>query len=114
MDRFCLWRPGFCKTEVRCAAFLAVANGAVALLCPTALLAEQHAQTFSDRLLAGARWNRRVSAPPAKWPPSRASTTAGSIVIGTHKILSKDVKFKRLGLSSSTRNTALACARKKR
>ena len=81
MDRLVCGDVGFGKTEVALrAAFLAVANGKqVALLCPTTLLAEQHAQTFADRF---ADWPVRVvgcraSARPRKSPrPSRASTTA--------------------------------------
>ena len=59
MDRLVCGDVGFGKTEVALrAAFLAVANGKqVALLCPTTLLAEQHAQTFADRF---AEWPVRV------------------------------------------------------
>ena len=81
MDRLVCGDVGFGKTEVALrAAFLAVANGKqVALLCPTTLLAEQHAQTFSDRF---ADWPVRVVElsrfrSARKSPrPSRASTTA--------------------------------------
>ncbi|KAG1322110.1 hypothetical protein G6F63_013514 [Rhizopus arrhizus] len=104
MDRRVCGDVGVGKTEVALrAAFLAVANGKqVALLCPTPLLAEQHAQTFSDRF---ADWPVRVG----ELPRFRAAKEVAAaiegindgrvdIVIGTHKILSKDVKFKRLGL----------------
>ncbi|WP_454673262.1 transcription-repair coupling factor [Achromobacter pestifer] len=104
MDRLVCGDVGFGKTEVALrAAFLAVANGKqVALLCPTTLLAEQHAQTFSDRF---ADWPVRVvelsrfrSAKEVAAAIEGINDGRVDIVIGTHKILSKDVKFKRLGL----------------
>ncbi len=104
MDRLVCGDVGFGKTEVALrAAFLAVANGRqVALLCPTTLLAEQHAQTFADRF---ADWPVRVvELSRFRSPKEVAAAVEGindgrvDIVIGTHKILSKDVKFKRLGL----------------
>ena len=104
MDRLVCGDVGFGKTEVALrAAFIAVANGKqVALLCPTTLLAEQHAQTFSDRF---ADWPVRV-AELSRFRSTRevAAATEGlangsiDIVIGTHKILSRDVKYKNLGL----------------
>ncbi|MGN6581062.1 MAG: transcription-repair coupling factor [Bordetella sp.] len=104
MDRLVCGDVGFGKTEVALrAAFLAVANGKqVALLCPTTLLAEQHAQTFADRF---ADWPVRVvelsrfrSAKEVAAAVEGINDGRVDIVIGTHKILSKDVKFKRLGL----------------
>lgn len=104
MDRLVCGDVGFGKTEVALrATFLAVANGKqVALLCPTTLLAEQHAQTFSDRF---ADWPIRV-AELSRFRSTKETQAAiaglrdGSvdIVIGTHKILSSDVRFKQLGL----------------
>jgi len=104
MDRLVCGDVGFGKTEVALrAAFLAVANGKqVALLCPTTLLAEQHAQTFADRF---ADWPVRV-AELSRFRSSKDTQAAiaglreGSVdvVIGTHKILSSDVRFKQLGL----------------
>lgn len=104
MDRLVCGDVGFGKTEVALrAAFIAVLNGKqVALLCPTTLLAEQHAQTFADRFadwpvkvveLSRFRSGKEISA-------AVEGINKGSvdIVIGTHKILSKDVKFKDLGL----------------
>ncbi|OZI38299.1 transcription-repair coupling factor [Bordetella genomosp. 10] len=104
MDRLVCGDVGFGKTEVALrAAFLAVANGKqVALLCPTTLLAEQHAQTFSDRF---ADWPVRVvelsrfrSAKEISAAIQGINSGGVDIVIGTHKILSKDVQFKQLGL----------------
>ncbi|WP_144639848.1 transcription-repair coupling factor [Bordetella genomosp. 13] len=104
MDRLVCGDVGFGKTEVALrAAFLAIANGKqVALLCPTTLLAEQHAQTFADRF---ADWPVRVvelsrfrSAKEVSAAIEGINDGRVDIVIGTHKILSKDVNFKRLGL----------------
>jgi len=104
MDRLVCGDVGFGKTEVALrAAFLAVANNKqVALLCPTTLLAEQHAQTFADRF---ADWPVKV-VELSRFRSSKeiAATVQGlhdgkvDIVIGTHKILSKEVVFRRLGL----------------
>jgi transcription-repair coupling factor (superfamily II helicase) len=104
MDRLICGDVGFGKTEVALrAAFVAVADKKqVALLCPTTLLAEQHAQTFKDRF---ADWPVRI-AELSRFKNSKeiSSTTEKlqtgdiDIVIGTHKLLSKDVKFLRLGL----------------
>ncbi len=104
MDRLVCGDVGFGKTEVALrAAFLAVANGMqVALLCPTTLLAEQHAQTFSDRF---ADWPVRIaelsrfrSAREVGAAQEGLASGAIDIVIGTHKILSRDTRFKNLGL----------------
>ncbi|MDN5844271.1 MAG: transcription-repair coupling factor, partial [Alcaligenaceae bacterium] len=104
MDRLVCGDVGFGKTEVALrAAFLSVMNGRqVALLCPTTLLAEQHAQNFSTRF---ADWPVRI-AELSRFRTNKETAQAiagladGSvdIVIGTHKILSKDVRFKQLGL----------------
>jgi len=104
MDRLVCGDVGFGKTEVALrAAFLAVSNGKqVALLCPTTLLAEQHAQTFTDRF---ADWPVKI-AELSRFQSGKEITKALAgisdgtvdIVIGTHKVLSKDVQFKRIGL----------------
>ncbi|MBN3758002.1 transcription-repair coupling factor [Paraburkholderia sp. Tr-20389] len=104
MDRLVCGDVGFGKTEVALrAAFIAVMGGKqVALLSPTTLLAEQHTQTFTDRFsdwpvriaeLSRFKTGKEVSA-------SIQQINEGSvdIVIGTHKLLSSDVQFKRLGL----------------
>ncbi len=104
MDRLVCGDVGFGKTEVALrAAFLAVANGMqVALLCPTTLLAEQHAQTFADRF---ADWPVRIaelsrfrSAKEVSAAQEGLASGAIDIVIGTHKILSRDIRYKKLGL----------------
>ena len=104
MDRLVCGDVGFGKTEVALrAAFMAVSNGKqVALLCPTTLLAEQHAQTFTDRF---ADWPVKI-AELSRFQSGKEITKALAgindgtvdIVIGTHKVLSKDVQFKRIGL----------------
>ncbi len=104
MDRLVCGDVGFGKTEVALrAAFVAVAGGRqVAVLCPTTLLAEQHFQTFSDRFadfpVRIAELSRFRS--PKEVAAALEGLKAGriDIVIGTHKLLSKDVVFKNLGL----------------
>jgi transcription-repair coupling factor (superfamily II helicase) len=108
MDRLVCGDVGFGKTEVALrAAFLAIADGMqVAVLTPTTLLAEQHFQTFSDRFAYVANeWPARI-AELSRFRSGKQTAAALKglasgeidIVIGTHKLLSRDVKFKRLGL----------------
>ncbi|MGB7195830.1 MAG: transcription-repair coupling factor [Collimonas pratensis] len=104
MDRLICGDVGFGKTEVALrAAFVAVLGGKqVAILAPTTLLAEQHAQTFADRF---ADWPVKI-AELSRFRSGKEITQAikgmadGTldIVIGTHKLLSDDIKFSRLGL----------------
>jgi transcription-repair coupling factor (superfamily II helicase) len=104
MDRLVCGDVGFGKTEVALrAAFAAVAGGRqVAVLCPTTLLAEQHHLTFRDRFsdwpVKIVELSRFRSAQEVK--DALAGLAAGTIdiAIGTHKLLSADVKFDRLGL----------------
>ncbi len=104
MDRLVCGDVGFGKTEVALrATFVAVADGKqVAVLAPTTLLAEQHFQTFSDRFanlpVRIAELSRFRSAKEIKAAIEGMNTGQIDIVIGTHKLLSNDVKFKRLGL----------------
>ncbi len=104
MDRLVCGDVGFGKTEVALrAAFVAVHGGKqVALLAPTTLLAEQHFQTISSRF---GQWPVKV-AEMSRFRTAKevAAAMAGledgtiDIVVGTHKLLSGTVKFKRLGL----------------
>ena len=104
MDRLVCGDVGFGKTEVALrAAFVAVADGKqVAMLVPTTLLAEQHFQNFSDRF---AEWPVKI-AELSRFRSAKEQTEALKgmaegkidIVIGTHKLIQKDVKFKNLGL----------------
>ena len=104
MDRLVCGDVGFGKTEVALrAAFVAVADRKqVAILCPTTLLAEQHLQTFADRFadwpVKIAELSRFRSAKEAGDILKRLESGDVDIVIGTHKLLGKDVKFSRLGL----------------
>jgi transcription-repair coupling factor (superfamily II helicase) len=104
MDRLVCGDVGFGKTEVALrAAFVAVVDGQqVAILAPTTLLAEQHFNTFSDRF---ADWPVRI-AELSRFRTGKETSAAlqgladgrVDIAIGTHKLLSRDVKFQRLGL----------------
>ncbi len=104
MDRLVCGDVGFGKTEVALrAAFIAITGGKqVALLAPTTLLAEQHYQTLVDRF---AKWPVKV-AEMSRFRSGKEISAAikgiadGSIdiVVGTHKLLSQDVRFERLGL----------------
>jgi transcription-repair coupling factor (superfamily II helicase) len=104
MDRLVCGDVGFGKTEVALrAAFVAVADKKqVVILCPTTLLAEQHLQTFKDRFADWpvniAELSRFRSSKESSDIVRKLETGEIDIVIGTHKLLSKEVKLKRLGL----------------
>jgi len=104
MDRLICGDVGFGKTEVALrAAFVAVADSRqVAVLAPTTLLAEQHFQTFRDRFatlpVRIAELSRFRSAKEAKATIAELADGRVDIVIGTHKLLSPEVRFARLGL----------------
>ncbi len=104
MDRLVCGDVGFGKTEVALrAAYVAAASGSqVAVICPTTLLARQHAATFRERfagtgLTVGAL-SRLVPAAEAKATREGLADGSVDIVVGTHAILAKGVEFKRLGL----------------
>ncbi|MES2492709.1 MAG: transcription-repair coupling factor [Pseudomonadota bacterium] len=104
MDRLVCGDVGFGKTEValRAAFVTAMAGQQVTLVAPTTLLARQHYTNFKERFagfpLEVGRLSRLVSDKEAK--ATREGLGAGTvdIVIGTHAILSKTVRFKQLGL----------------
>ena len=104
MDRLVCGDVGFGKTEVALrAAFVAVHGGKqVALLAPTTLLAEQHYQTISSRFgqwpVKVAEMSRFRTAKEIKAAMQGLEDGGIDIIVGTHKLLSGDVKFKRLGL----------------
>ncbi|WP_288744328.1 transcription-repair coupling factor, partial [uncultured Rheinheimera sp.] len=104
MDRLVCGDVGFGKTEVAMrAAFVAVNdNKQVAVLVPTTLLAQQHFENFRDRF---ANWpvkvavlSRFISAKEQKAILEETEQGKVDILIGTHKLLQDDIKFKDLGL----------------
>ncbi|TDO19244.1 transcription-repair coupling factor [Pedobacter duraquae] len=104
MDRLVCGDVGFGKTEIAVrAAFKAVANGKqAAILVPTTILALQHFKTFSGRLkdfpCTIDYINRFKTNKQIKDTLARLAEGKVDIVIGTHRLLSKDVKFKDLGI----------------
>jgi transcription-repair coupling factor (superfamily II helicase) len=104
MDRLVCGDVGYGKTEVALrAAFKAVMDGKqVAVLVPTTLLAQQHYNTFHDRLhrysLEVDSLSRFKSTAQQKELLEKLQSGKLDIVIGTHRLLSADVKFKDLGL----------------
>jgi transcription-repair coupling factor (superfamily II helicase) len=104
MDRLVCGDVGFGKTEVALrAAFVAVHGGKqVAILAPTTLLAEQHFNTLTDRFgkwpVKIAELSRFRSPKEVKLALEGIADGSVDIVVGTHKLLSSDVKFARLGL----------------
>lgn len=104
MDRLVCGDVGFGKTEVAIrAAFKAVADSKqVAVLVPTTVLAMQHFRTFHDRLAAFPckveYVNRFRSTKEIKATLDRVASGETDILIGTHRLVNKDVKFKNLGL----------------
>lgn len=104
MDRVVCGDVGFGKTEVAMrAAFIAVQSGKqVAVLVPTTLLAQQHYQNFRDRF---ADWPVRIE-PMSRFNTAKQHKSIAEdllqgkvdIVVGTHKLLSKEIEYKSLGL----------------
>ena len=104
MDRLVCGDVGFGKTEVAMRAAFAAFHGGrqVAVLVPTTLLAQQHFQNFSDRFAGHNARIELLSRFRNKTEQERAlaGLADGSvdIVIGTHRLLQDDIRFKRLGL----------------
>ena len=104
-DRLVCGDVGYGKTEVAMRACLkAVIDGGkqVAVLVPTTVLALQHYETFSERMhdfpVRVAQLSRFVSPKQAKQTLEELKTGAVDILVGTHRLVSKDVEFKNLGL----------------
>ncbi|MET4619667.1 transcription-repair coupling factor (superfamily II helicase) [Arthrobacter sp. 2762] len=104
MDRLVSGDVGYGKTEIAVrAAFKAVQDGKqVAVLVPTTLLAQQHYETFTERFsgfpLRVKPLSRFQSGKEAKETAEGVKSGAVDVVIGTHRLLSKDFEFKDLGL----------------
>ena len=104
MDRLVCGDVGFGKTEValRAAFAMALSGRQVAVVVPTTLLARQHFKTFSDRF-AGlpvrlAQASRLVSSADLKAAKQGIADGTVDIIVGTHALLSKSIKFRDLGL----------------
>ncbi len=104
MDRLLCGDVGFGKTEVAIrAAFKSVMSGRqVAILVPTTVLAQQHWQTLRERM---SDYPVRVEMLSRLTPPKRVKQIVKDlaegtvdIVVGTHRVISKDIRFKQLGL----------------
>ncbi len=104
MDRLVCGDVGFGKTEVAIrAAFKAVQDGfQVAILVPTTLLASQHFQTFAERYagfpIRVEMLSRFLTASQARQVTDGLADGSVDVVIGTHKLISADTRFKHLGL----------------
>ena len=104
MDRLICGDVGYGKTEIAMrAAFKAVMSGKqAAFLAPTTILAEQHFDTFQERFkkfpVKLARLSRFVSKAEQKKVLTQLKNGELDIVIGTHRVIQKDVQFKDLGL----------------
>lgn len=107
MDRLVCGDVGFGKTEVALrAAFATACNEEqpfqVALVCPTTLLARQHFRNFRERFagfpVTVRQLSRMVTAKEQKDTKEKLESGEVNIVIGTHALLSKQIKFKKLGL----------------
>lgn len=104
MDRLVCGDVGFGKTEValRAAFLVAMAGYQVAVIAPTTLLARQHAQNFTERFkgfpIRVAGLSRLVSYHTAQKIHKELEEGTLDIIIGTHALLSKTIRFKNLGL----------------
>jgi transcription-repair coupling factor (superfamily II helicase) len=104
MDRLICGDVGFGKTEVAMrAAFVAALSGVqVAVIAPTTLLARQHAKSFAERFrgfpLRIGRLSRFVPAREAEETKAGLADGSVDIVIGTHALLAKGIRFRNLGL----------------
>lgn len=120
MDRLLCGDVGFGKTEVAMrAAFKCVMDGMqVAMLAPTTVLAEQHYETFRERMadypVRIEMLSRFRSPKEIKGTIERLKSGEVDIVIGTHRLVSKDVQFKNLGLAIIDEEQRFGVAQKER
>jgi transcription-repair coupling factor (superfamily II helicase) len=104
MDRLICGDVGFGKTEValRAAFIMAMSGRQVAVVAPTTILCRQHFKTFSERFrgwpVKVRQLSRLVSAKDAKAAKEEISNGRCEIIIGTHALLAKTIKFSDLGL----------------
>ncbi len=104
MDRLLCGDVGFGKTELamRAAFKVAITGRQVAVLVPTTILAEQHAQTFAERFtphtLVVEVLSRFRTAKARKAVIAAAAAGRVDVLVGTHRLLSEDVHFRQLGL----------------
>ncbi|MEZ5892277.1 MAG: transcription-repair coupling factor [Parvularculaceae bacterium] len=104
MDRLVCGDVGFGKTEValRAAFIMAMTGRQVAVIAPTTLLSRQHFKNFSERFkgfpLHVAQLSRMVSAADSKLAKEGIESGKVDIIIGTHALLQKAIKFRDLGL----------------
>lgn len=120
MDRLICGDVGFGKTEVALrAAFRAAESGKqVAVLAPTTVLVQQHYLTFADRMssfpIEVACLNRFQSAASRRETVEGIGSGKVDIVVGTHRLLSKDVRFRDLGLVIIDEEQRFGVAQKER
>ena len=120
MDRLLVGDVGYGKTEVAMrAAFKAVMDGKqVAVLAPTTILAEQHLRTFTRRFEGfpvEIRWlSRFVPAPEQRKVVAGVAEGTVDLVVGTHRLLAKDVRFRDLGLVVVDEEQRFGVAQKER
>lgn len=120
MDRLVCGDVGFGKTEValRAAFRVAMAGKQVAVLAPTTVLVQQHYLTFSERMapfpLKVACLNRFASDRQQKQIVEAVRSGAIDVVIGTHRMLGRDVRFKDLGLLVIDEEQRFGVAQKER
>ena len=120
MDRLVCGDVGFGKTEValRAAFVAAMAGQQVALICPTTLLARQHYANFKARFsgfpIEVGRLSRLVPSAEAKATKEGLEKGTVDIVVGTHAILGKGLKFKKLGLAIVDEEQHFGVAHKER
>ncbi|MBL4686165.1 MAG: transcription-repair coupling factor [Nannocystaceae bacterium] len=120
MDRLICGDVGFGKTEValRAAFRVATAGKQVAVLAPTTVLVQQHFHTFTERMnsfgVRVAALNRFSNAAARKETIARIKDGTVDVVVGTHRLLSKDVRFKELGLVVIDEEQRFGVAQKER